>query len=362
LPDLTTLADPGLLTPAADRQVVPLNELTSWHWAASGMVLALALAAVVGAARQRSTRGRGWLLVALVLFAGGQLHEAFWPSSFGRVLATSNLLRLAFAAVVVAGGSLELRRIAAEQRALLAAEQEQAARLGARAARQAEATAVVAHELATPIAAIRAYAEVLAGGPVDGAADDRVQAAVAIRDQAVALTRLVADLRDIARVDREHLALRPVAVDLDRLLAEAAAFAGTLPGDHPLDRPAATGERVRADPERIGQVFRNLLTNAANYSPPGTPIAIRVEPLAGRVRIAVADRGPGLAPDEGTEVFAKFRRGRQAGAAAVEGTGLGLYVCRTILEGHGKQLTVETTAGGGATFAFELEAAPRGAG
>ena len=109
-----------------------------------------------------------------------------------------------------------------------------------------------------------------------------------------------------------------------------------------------------ADPERIGQVLRNLLENAAKYSPAGAPIALRARARGSRMRIEVADRGPGIPPQAQRRIFEKFERGRDARGERVPGVGLGLYLSRRLVRMHGSQLTVAPRPGGGATFAFTL--------
>ncbi len=158
--------------------------------------------------------------------------------------------------------------------------------------------------------------------------------------------------------------LRPVPLKL--LLDAAAAFFRTLPGDHPLVIEVGTElaqgreELVWADAGRIGQVLRNLLSNAAKYSPEGAPVEIRVmletSDRAERVRIAVADSGRGIHPDDAARIFEKFGRGRDASGRKVPGVGLGLYLSRRITRCHGGNLAVRSTSGAGSVFAFELEA------
>jgi hypothetical protein len=108
---LPTLTHIPSLEAAATRGDTPAPGLTPWHWVLSAVPLALAIAAIGGAARHRRVLPMGsWLLVAMVLLAGSQLHGIFWPSIYSPVLTTADLLRLAFAAVVAVGGVVELRR------------------------------------------------------------------------------------------------------------------------------------------------------------------------------------------------------------------------------------------------------------
>jgi signal transduction histidine kinase len=109
---------------------------------------------------------------------------------------------------------------------------------------------------------------------------------------------------------------------------------------------------------RIGQVVRNLLTNAAKYSPAGTPITLRTTRRGDRVRIEVVDRGGGIHPDDLHRVFEKFGRGRDVTGDKTAGVGLGLYLSRRIVRAHGSDLKVDSTPGTGCVFSFELEVVP----
>jgi hypothetical protein len=122
---LPPLVQPTSLEAAAARGQALLPGLTAWQWALSALVLGLLVAALLGAIRSCRAGAMGvWLVVAMALLAGAQRHTIVWPSVFGRVLTTADVLRLACAAVVAVGGVLELRRIAMERASLLAVEQD----------------------------------------------------------------------------------------------------------------------------------------------------------------------------------------------------------------------------------------------
>jgi signal transduction histidine kinase len=142
---------------------------------------------------------------------------------------------------------------------------------------------------------------------------------------------------------------------LPTLLADAAATARTLPGNHPVSLQTDAHEHVLADPERIGQVLRNLLSNAAKYSPPNTPITLRTRSLPDQVWIEVVDQGAGIDPEEQEQIFAKFGRGSRPRCNGVAGLGLGLYLSRRIVQAHGGDLTVSSTPGQGSVFTFPLK-------
>lgn len=337
----------------------PLGWLTPWHWVLSMLPLGLAAAAVVGAFWQ-SRRGllRSWLLIAVVLLAGSILHDYLWPSAYGGgLLTTADALSLVFAVVVAVGGISELRRVASERARLLATERERAQRLNELNALRSDFSAMIAHELDTPIASVRKLNEMLSAEGEDPEVRD--YATSATERELDALTNLVRDVRAVAVVEREGFGINARPVPLEELLADAEVYASTLPGHHPIEvmvrGDLRVEERILADPERIGQVLRNLLSNAAKYSPEGTPIGLRVGKKEGRIRIEVADHGRGVHPDDVPRIFEKFGRGRdREGHHERPGVGLGLYLSRRIVQSHGSELTVQTRPGEGSVFGFEL--------
>lgn len=346
------------------RNVSPLEWLSPWHWVLGAIPLALAVATAVGAGLQmRRENLRGWILIAAVLYAGSQLHDYLWPTTYGSLLVShADILRLAFALVVAVGGILELRRIAAERAALLAAERDVSRRLSELAMLRADFTAMIAHELGGPLAAVRRLTEMLATDEADPMM--RRYAVSAIASETDALDALVKDVRSSAAVEREDFMVEIRPVPLLVLLTDAETFANSLPAEHHVDLRFSDDleprEKVLADPDRVGQVLRNLLSNAAKYSPGGTPIELRATRLRGgsdRVRIEVADYGAGIHPDDVTRIFEKFGRGRDAKGRKVAGVGLGLYLSRRIVQAHGGDLAVDSEPSEGSVFGFELKLA-----
>jgi len=354
MPPLSRVANPESTTTLGS----PLVWLTPWHWVLSTLPLGLAAAAAGGAFWQ-SRRGllRGWLLFAVVLLAGSVLHDYLWPSAYGGgLLTTADALSLVFAVVVAIGGISELRRVASERARLLATERERAQRLNELNALRSDFSAMIAHELETPIASVRKLNEMLSvEGEEPGVRD---YATAATERELDALTNLVRDVRVVAAVEREGFEIEARRLRLEKLLTDAEAYARTLPVDHPVrlirQGNLRTGEWVLADPERVRQVLRNLLSNAAKYSPEGTPIELRVIGKEGRVRIEVADHGQGIHPDDMPRIFEKFGRGGDLRSHEMPGVGLGLYLSQRIIRGHGSELTVQTKLGEGSVFGFEL--------
>jgi PAS domain S-box-containing protein len=225
---------------------------------------------------------------------------------------------------------------------------------------KADFTAMVAHELDTPLAVIRGYADMLATGELG--ASDRDRALAKIQAETDVMAALIADARTAAAIEREDFVVKPRRVPIGALMKDAGAFAETLCANHPLVIENVVNGQVRADLYRIGQVLRNLLSNAAKYSPDGAPIELRMVPgdTPGHVRIEVADQGVGVHPDDVNRIFEKFGRGRDRSGRNVAGVGLGLYLSRRILQAHGGDLTLDPAPGGGSVFGsvfgFELEA------
>ena len=349
---------PRLVTIASLDEVVnggrTIREgLTAWHWMLSLVPLAATIAAAAGSVvTYPGWAPAGWLSLALVLMAGAQLHTMLWPSAYSSILTTASLLRIAFTAVVAIGGFFELRRVAAERAALLAVAQVTAARQAELVRLRSDFSAMVVHELASPLAAVRRSAELLA---MDSLSPAQERAVGTIEREVGLLDALVADAQASADAERDDFAVSVLPLPLGVLLADASAYAETLPGAHPFICDAAAQAVVRADPERIAQVLHNLLDNAAKYTPDGRPITLRAERAPDRVRISVEDQGAGIHGDDVPHIFEKYARGGTADHRSLPGKGLGLYLSRRIVQAHGGDLSVEDGATGGARFWFDLE-------
>jgi cytochrome bd-type quinol oxidase subunit 2 len=205
--------------------------LTAWHWGASLIPLAAALTAVWGAWVQHRRRPLStWLLVAVVLFAGAQLHSLFWPSMYSSIMTTTSMLRVGMAAVIITGGILEFRRLVEERAVLLAGERERVARLEELAALKSDFTSIVAHELASPMVAITTMGEMLATGSLS--TDQSEQIGVQIVGEAHLLRLLVMDMRASAEIERDDFGVQPRPISVTSVFASAEAYASTLPETH----------------------------------------------------------------------------------------------------------------------------------
>jgi len=111
---------------------------------------------------------------------------------------------------------------------------------------------------------------------------------------------------------------------------------------------------VDADAERLRQIIDNLIGNAIQHTPPGSPVTVTVMSEPGRVRLTVADRGPGLTPEQASRAFERFYRTDGARNRASGGAGLGLAIAASLAAAHGGELTIDTRAGYGAAFHLRL--------
>lgn len=108
------------------------------------------------------------------------------------------------------------------------------------------------------------------------------------------------------------------------------------------------------DPDRLNQILYNLITNAIRYTHPGTPILLKTEPAGDRVRLTIADEGPGIAPEDLPHVFEQFYRGDKSRNRASGGSGIGLSLAKSFVEAQGGTITARNRKEGGAEFVVEL--------
>jgi signal transduction histidine kinase len=334
-----------------------LSAFTPWHWLLSVIPLILAITIIVYQLRPGAQhRARPWLIIAIVLLAGSQLHNMLWPSIYSPIATTADVLRAASAGVVLLGAVLELRDIAHERTVRLAEEREYARRLEELQSLRADFTRMIAHELGNPLAAIERHADVLKIDTLGS--EQRTQIIQSIQQETDLLRNLVDDIHNAAAVERDDFAISIRPVPLQVLISDAVSYAETTL-ELKLIVTNTHQVLVAADPERIGQVMRNLLTNAEKFSPPGTPVEIFTEMQHHHVRVSVRDYGAGIHPDDQKRIFEKFGRGWKSSDAARPGLGLGLYISRRILRIHGSDLELTSTVGEGSTFSFELVMAQR---
>jgi len=256
----------------------------------------------------------------------------------------SALLLIALAAVV--GGGLTVFALLARLRS---AREEQRRLRSINDARE-EFISIVSHELRTPATGQLGFLETTLDH-WDGLSEGERKSALAhALTNARRLHALTRDILSTASIEAGELPYVFEVVDLRSVVTSAAA-AG-LPGPpvevHTPDEPCA----VRADPGRLQQVLTNLLDNASKNSPVDRPVEVAVKITAdGDALVEVTDQGTGMTEEQAGRAFEKFARGRDQ---SIEGTGLGLYICRRIIEAHGGHIWITSRAGPGTTISFTL--------
>jgi PAS domain S-box-containing protein len=229
--------------------------------------------------------------------------------------------------------------------------------------RKDEFLATLSHELRNPLAPIVSGLELLRLQPGDSAVAARVLPT--LQRQTSQLVRLVDDLLEVSRITRGKIELRRCRLDLATVIAGAVETSRPLLDDagHHLDVELPPEPlHVDADPVRLGQVFANLLNNAARYTPHGGEVRVRVEPRRGEAIVTVRDSGVGFDPLHADRLFELFAQGG-AEPTGRSGLGIGLTLVRSLLELHGGSVTAESEGPGrGSVFTVRLPLAEAGGG
>jgi two-component system sensor histidine kinase KdpD len=213
----------------------------------------------------------------------------------------------------------------------------------------------ISHDLRTPLASITGAASTLRSQGDKLTDEVRGELLESISEEAERLSRLVGNLLDMTRFESGTVELRRDLYPLEEIVGSALQRVETnlrgrsvstlLPEDLP---------PVFVDDVLIGQVVTNLLENALKYTPAGTPLEIAAEIAEDNVVLEVRDRGLGLAPGEEERIFDKFYRGASKGMGGTRGAGLGLAICRAIVQAHQGSIQAFNRAGGGAVFRVRL--------
>jgi PAS domain S-box-containing protein len=216
-----------------------------------------------------------------------------------------------------------------------------------------EFLSIVSHEFRTALTGIQGFSELIRDG---GLEIDEVRAYGGyIFNDADRINRLIGDMLDLDRMESGRMSMRSGDVDINEVLSEAIARAGTSTANvefhSDLDPrlPIVTGDR-----DRLIQVVSNLVNNAVKYSPDGGKVTLSTRGEGGFALVSVTDTGLGIPPDEIGHVFERFRRVRSGAAQSIPGTGLGLTIVKQIVEMHGGKIWVESAVGHGSAFHFTI--------
>jgi signal transduction histidine kinase len=215
-----------------------------------------------------------------------------------------------------------------------------------------ELVSTVSHELKTPLASIKAYTATLRQNPSLYDAH-REEFLGVVEQQADRLSRLVEDMLLVARVDSGHMLRRRVNVAVETVLDEALRELHHDPVRHPVERRVAAVQ-ISGDPERLLDIFRNLLENAFKYSPDGGAVEVEARSEGDRTILTIRDHGVGIEQADLPYIFDRFYRAESQQNAGIGGSGLGLYIVQALVRAHGGTIDVHSEPGHGTAFTLRL--------
>ena len=288
------------------------------------------------------------------LIGGAALLAALLAGYLLAARTAAPLRRFAETAAEVDAGDLSPRldpgpTAAVELRALADAFNHMLERLEEAFARQRRFVSDASHELRSPLTAIRGQLEVLARSEAPDAAEVRRVEGLALAEMA-RVERLVEDLLALARLDEG------VGPALEELAADSFLRKLIRASDEGVEIGELAEGSLRADPDLIAQVLRNLIDNARRHAGAGGRVSVSSAAVPGGLCVRVDDDGPGIPPAERERVFDRFHRTEAARSRASGGSGLGLGIARSILASHDGQIWIEDSPLGGARVSFELPA------
>jgi signal transduction histidine kinase len=327
-------ADPihgSLLERVLDGRIVVRRDLTEREYPADEALLALGLRSELVTPLLLGARTIGMLSLSREEPDAFSEDEIELVSLLGRLVATA---------------VQNIRAYEAERRRV-----EELARLSQL---RADFVSLVSHELRSPMAAVIGAARTLEDRWRMLSAPQRESFLALIGDETSRLAELVGDVLDTSRIEAGTFSYRFEEVDLERVVDEAVEAAVLAQQEVPV--VASVVGRIppiRGDRARLRQVLGNLIENAVKYSPEGGEVRVSAAATNGAVRIAVRDAGPGIPRDQQSRIFEKFGRADVEGGSK-PGTGLGLFIARSIAEAHGGSLDVTSAAEPGTTFTLRL--------
>ncbi len=222
---------------------------------------------------------------------------------------------------------------------------------------KSEFFSMMSHELRTPLTSIKEGSGLLLDGTAGPVTDKQSKVLTILSEESGRLIHLVNSLLDISKMEAGMMTYNFMRTSLPPLIQKAMTEIMPLVESQKVRLEAKVKDDLpdlRADPERLLQVLRNLIGNAVKYTPEGGRITVSAMRRDGKVEVSVADTGPGIPSQELTAIFDKFKQGSQKDTSPFKGTGLGLAIVKHIITSHGGRVWVESNPGQGSTFFFAL--------
>jgi K+-sensing histidine kinase KdpD len=215
--------------------------------------------------------------------------------------------------------------------------------------------ATISHELRTPLTSIKGFASTLLSEDVTFDPADQREYIRIINEESDNLTELVEQLLDLSRLQAGSLGIEPQLCDFRAVIQAAREPLQAIAENHPLTLEVPPEIMpLQIDSRRIIQVLLNLVENAAKYSPPNSEIALKIHQKAAEIQVDVADKGIGIPPDQRTLVFEAFRQVERHELRTAGGAGLGLAICKGLIEAHDGRIWIQERSGPGTTISFTL--------
>jgi signal transduction histidine kinase len=220
---------------------------------------------------------------------------------------------------------------------------------------RADFVSLVSHELRAPMASVVGSAQTLQARWRELTPSQRESFLALIGSETERLATLVGDVLDTSRIEAGTFSYRFDDVDVATLVRDSVARVGLSQDEVEIRADIRDGlPRIRGDRDRLQQVLTNLIDNAIKYSPAGEEVRVRAYREDSKIRVDVMDRGPGVPAEQQRLIFEKFGRASAPGSPGKPGTGLGLFIARSIAEAHGGSLDVWSAPAQGATFTLTL--------
>jgi PAS domain S-box-containing protein len=217
---------------------------------------------------------------------------------------------------------------------------------------------MISHELRTPLTSIKGFTTTLLASDVEWDEQTQHEFISIINQEADKLTDMIEQLLDLSRLEAGSLAINPEAQPLREIVDNAMPQLQAITRDHhfTMDIPDELPQ-IRADRQRVAQVLTNLVSNAAKYSASHTDIVLAAHREDGFVQVDVSDQGVGIPVEERSHVFEAFQRGEDEQVKRIKGAGLGLAICKGLIEAHGGRIWIQEREGPGTTVSFTLPTA-----